>query len=201
MMASVIWAVEHHPIYIIPLVAATGRAPPRHIFKGSELIFVVVRQCPRWQAATKRWPLGARPRVRVMFVLAAASSMKTSRAGLNVLCSARQCARAWATSGRSCSASVRSGCASIACRNDWPCSMSKRGLLPDNLRTGAMPPVRRHWDKRFLTMPSETAKRLPKCGRVASLLCPQPLAEAGLVQITAVNSRNPLPSLRLSPLQ
>lgn len=47
----------------------------------TEEIIVVVRPCPCGAWQTNRSPLGERPRRRVMFVLAADSSMKTSRAG------------------------------------------------------------------------------------------------------------------------
>jgi hypothetical protein len=65
---------------------------------------VVVCQCPcgAWQIS--RSPLGARPRSRVMLVLAADSSMKTSRAGSSPPWRRFHRRRACATSGRFCSA-------------------------------------------------------------------------------------------------
>jgi len=65
---------------------------------------VVVFQWPWGTFSTRRWPFGARPRRRVMFVLAHVSSMKTSLAGSSLNCSTLQRARRRATSGRSCSA-------------------------------------------------------------------------------------------------
>lgn len=65
---------------------------------------MVVVQCPCGQPATRRWPRGARPRSRVMLVLAAASSMKTSLPAASCPCSARHSRRASATSARPCSA-------------------------------------------------------------------------------------------------
>jgi len=65
---------------------------------------VVVRQCPCGQFASKRFPRGARPRRRVRFVLAADSSRKTSLVGSKPPCCRTHRRRAFAMSGRFCSA-------------------------------------------------------------------------------------------------
>ncbi len=64
----------------------------------------MVRQCPCGHFARNRWPRGARPCKRVMFVLAADSSRKTSRAGSQPRWRRTHRRRNRARSGRSCSA-------------------------------------------------------------------------------------------------
>jgi len=55
-----------------------GRVEPVAAQRRQE---VRVRHLPNGALATRRWPLAHRPCVRVMFVFAQVSSMKTSRAG------------------------------------------------------------------------------------------------------------------------
>jgi len=64
---------------------------------------VVLFQCPCGAKPSTRWPRWARPRSRVILVLALDSSRKISRAGSNDVCCRRQFRRARIMSGRSCS--------------------------------------------------------------------------------------------------
>src|SRR5208282_6298287 len=68
---------------------------------------VIVFQWPCGTRPTNRSPRAQRPLSRTIFVLAAVSSMNTSRAGSNMPCSRIQRRRARATSARSCSAARR----------------------------------------------------------------------------------------------
>src|ERR1700758_2938294 len=68
---------------------------------------VRVFQCPCGTQPTSRSPRGHRPLSRTIFVLAAVSSMNTSRVELSMACRRFQHRRARATSGRSCSAARR----------------------------------------------------------------------------------------------
>ena len=68
---------------------------------------VRVFQCPCGTQPSSRWPRGHRPLSRTIFVLAAVSSINTSRVELSMPCRRFQDRRAWATSGRSCSAARR----------------------------------------------------------------------------------------------
>src|SRR5262245_48703836 len=68
---------------------------------------VRVFQCPCGTQPTSRSPRGHRPLSRTIFVLAAVSSMNTSRVELRMACRRFQHRRARATSGRSCSAARR----------------------------------------------------------------------------------------------
>src|SRR5205807_5850728 len=68
---------------------------------------VRVFQCPCGTQPTSRSPRGHRPLSRTIFVLAAVSSMNTSRVELSMVCRRFQHRRARATSGRSCSAARR----------------------------------------------------------------------------------------------
>ena len=66
-------------------------------------IIVVVHQWPCGAESTSRWPPFARPRRRVMFVLAPDSSINTSFVVSSFACLAFQSSRACFTSGRFCS--------------------------------------------------------------------------------------------------
>src|SRR5947199_5104884 len=68
---------------------------------------VRVFQCPCGTQPTGRAPRGHRPLSRTIFLLAAVSSMNTSRVELSMACRRFQHRRARATSGRSCSAARR----------------------------------------------------------------------------------------------
>ena len=68
---------------------------------------VVVCQCPWGTAAVKRWPRGARPRVRAMLAVVQISSRNTSFVTSGSAISASQAARASTMSARSCSAARR----------------------------------------------------------------------------------------------
>src|SRR5579863_3939853 len=68
---------------------------------------VIVFQWPCGTRPTNRSPRAQRPLGLTIFVLAAVSSMNTSRAGSNMPCSRIQRRRARATSARSCSAARR----------------------------------------------------------------------------------------------
>src|SRR5262252_1616770 len=68
---------------------------------------VRVFQCPCGTQPTSRSPRGHRPLSRTIFVLAAVSSMNTSRVEVIMACRRFQHRRARATSGRSCSAARR----------------------------------------------------------------------------------------------
>src|SRR5712691_1841124 len=68
---------------------------------------VIVFQCPCGTRPTRRSPRAQRPLSRTIFVLAAVSSMNTSRAGSNMPCARIQRRRTRATSARSCSAARR----------------------------------------------------------------------------------------------
>src|ERR1044071_2106796 len=65
---------------------------------------VTIFQCPQGTRPMTRRPRLARPRSRAMLVAVPVSSMKTSRFGSRVACSAFHPVRAAAMSGRSCSA-------------------------------------------------------------------------------------------------
>jgi hypothetical protein len=67
---------------------------------------VVIFQWPCGTLASRRSPLGARPRGGVMFILAQVSSINTSRSGFRSGCSRLNSSRLSATSGRSCSAAM-----------------------------------------------------------------------------------------------
>ncbi len=64
---------------------------------------VTVFQCPCGIGARHRWPRGARPRSRAIFVEAPVSSMNTRSSGSRSGCASNQACRRAATSGRSCS--------------------------------------------------------------------------------------------------
>ena len=68
---------------------------------------VVLFQCPWGTLASRRSPFGARPRGRVIFVLAHVSSIKMSRSGFSSGCSRFNAARRSATSGRCRSEAMR----------------------------------------------------------------------------------------------
>ena len=68
---------------------------------------MVIFQWPWGTGPSTRTPLGARPWVRSIAVLAPVSSTKTNRVGSIAANSARQAARAAFSSGRSCSAARR----------------------------------------------------------------------------------------------
>src|SRR5580692_748136 len=70
-------------------------------------IMVVVCQWPCGAWAWRRWPLGDRPRSRVMLVLAPDSSRKIRRAGSKAACWRSHRRRAWRMSGRFCSLARR----------------------------------------------------------------------------------------------
>lgn len=80
----------------------------------TEEIIVVVDQWPCGASSMQRWPSLARPRRRVMFVLAPDSSMKTSLLISRAFCSLIHCSRAAFTSSRFCSLA----------RNDFFCTPS-----------------------------------------------------------------------------
>ena len=82
------------PSMAIAAVVPSRRTAPRT---------VVVRQCPWGKAKRRRRPLGQRPRIRVMFVLAADSSRKTRREGSRPGWRRFQRRLFLATSGRPCS--------------------------------------------------------------------------------------------------
>ena len=87
-------------VFVAPSIVMQALVPSER----TEEIMVVVRQWPCGAWPTSRSPLGARPRSRVMLVLAADSSMKTSRAGSSPLWPRRHRRRALATFSRFCSA-------------------------------------------------------------------------------------------------
>src|SRR5215212_9561540 len=75
-------------------------------FQRRHAMKVWVSQCPNGAFAYRRWPLGERPRDRVILVDVPVSSRKTSRCGSCCMSGWRlvcQCSRAWRTSERPCS--------------------------------------------------------------------------------------------------
>ena len=91
-------------------------------------------QCPWGVFPISRLPLGARPRKRVIFVVVAVSSMKTSCLGSIEGCLSRHSSRAALTSSRSCSA---------ACRFFY-------SSAPDDRRSATKPT---RWPQRFCPQP------------------------------------------------
>src|SRR5262245_30012286 len=92
---------------------------------------VIVFQCPCGTRPTRRSPRRQRPLSRTIFVLAAVSSMNTSRAGSNMPCSRCQRRRESATSARSCSAARRLffECDLVALEETPHCGAAARNLV------------------------------------------------------------------------
>ena len=82
--------------------AGSGTPPSR-----TAAVRVTTFQWPCGTGPSTRTPLGARPWVRSIAVVAPLSSTKTSRAGSTAANSSRQAARSAFSSGRSCSAARR----------------------------------------------------------------------------------------------
>jgi len=78
-------------------------------FAGDDRLFPpeYQEQWPAGAEPTQRWPLGECPRLGVKFVVADVSSRNTKRRAGRRGCSAVQSWRAYATSGRVCSAACR----------------------------------------------------------------------------------------------
>src|SRR6266850_2693222 len=98
---------RHLRTYSMKITAFIGRSMTKGAVISScrsAATKVTVFQCPHGIRPMTRRPRLARPRRRAILVQVPVSSMKTKRAGSRDACSASQSARAWATSGRSCSA-------------------------------------------------------------------------------------------------